>query len=99
MRIKSCWAFLGLISTFHPRIFVRHDSAVVGKALTVTELRARAMSPAYTRWKGPADAPDSSAIVERAARYLEDGNATDLNAVRDFLLRSEERRVGKECRS
>ncbi len=81
-----CCAFVGMVSAFHPRIFVRHDSAVVGKALTVTELRARAMSPAYARWNGPADASDSSAIVERAASYLEGGKAADLNAVRDFLL-------------
>ena len=86
MRIKSFYAFLGLVSAFHPRIFVRHDSAVVGKGLTVTELRTRTKGPAYARWKGPADDPDSSAIVERAARYLEDGNTADLNAVRDFLL-------------
>src|ERR1035438_2803226 len=86
MRIKSFYAFLGLVSAFHPRIFVRHDSAVGGKGLTVTELRTRTKGPAYARWKGPADDPDSSAIVERAARYLEDGNTADLNAVRDFLL-------------
>jgi hypothetical protein len=65
---------------------VRHDSAVVGKGPTVTEMRARKLNPAYARWRGRADSDDSSAIVERAARYLEEGNAADLSAVRDFLL-------------
>ena len=86
MRVKSFWAVLGLVSTFHPRIFVRNDAARLGKGPTVTEFRGRSRNPGYARWNGTADAPDPSAIVERAARYLADGNAADLHAVRDFLL-------------
>lgn len=87
MRVKFFWAVLGLVSALHPRIFVRHDAARIGKGLTVAEYRARASSPAYLRWSGPApDSNDPSAVVERAAQYLVDGGAADLKAVRDFLL-------------
>jgi hypothetical protein len=86
MRVKSFWAVLGLVSTLHPRIFIRNDAAHIGKGPTLTEYRARGRNPAYARWNAPADAPDPSAIVERAARYLAGGSAADLDAVREFLL-------------
>jgi len=86
MRTRALWAILGVISTLHPRIFVRNDGARQGQGPTVTEIRRRALDASYGRWHGRADANDSSAIVERAARYLETGSAEDLHAVRDFVL-------------
>ncbi len=86
MRTHSLWAILGLISTLHPRIFVRNDAARQGQGPTVTEMRRRAADPSYGRWQGRVEKDDSSAIVERAARYLESGGQDDLHAVRDFLL-------------
>ncbi len=74
------------VSTLHPRIYVRNDAATVGKGLTLSALRARLKDSAYGRWRGPAPTRSSaSAIVERAARYLEEGSSADLAAVRDFL--------------
>jgi hypothetical protein len=86
MHVKSFWAVLGLVSTLHPRIFVRNDDTRIGKGLTITEFRARGRNPVYARWNGTADTSDPSAVVERAAHYLADGNAADLKAVRDFLV-------------
>ena len=86
MQARSLWAILGLISTFHPRIFVRNDAARQGQGPTVTEIRRRVSDASYSRWHGRADGNDLSAIVERAARYLETGSTADLRAVRDFLL-------------
>jgi hypothetical protein len=86
MRTRSLWAILGVISTLHPRVFVRNDAARQGQGPTVTEIRRRAVDPTYARWHGRADRNDSSAIVERAARYLENGSVEDLRAVREFLL-------------
>jgi len=74
------------VSTLHPRIYVRHDSATVGKGLTVSELRSRLNMPAYARWRRRTiPSKGTEAMVERAARYLEDGNTDDLVAVRDYL--------------
>ncbi len=73
----------GDISALHPRIYVRHDSARVGKGIAVSQFRARLRDPAYARWRGAA--PPAAAVMEHAARYLEDGNAGDLAAVSDFL--------------
>jgi len=86
MKTQMLWAVLGVISTLHPRIFVRNDAARQGQGPTVTELRRRAADPRYGRWQGPVGGDDTSAIVERAARYLEVGSTEDLHAVRDFLL-------------
>jgi len=86
MQTRSLMAILGVISTFHPRIFVRNDSARVGQGPTVTEIRRRASDPSYARWQGRPEAEVSEAIVARAARYLEAGSTDDLGAVRDFLL-------------
>jgi Heparinase II/III-like protein len=73
------------VSPLHPRIFVRHDKAALGTGLTVSQLRARRKDPAYERWRGTVSGRGAVVAVERAARYLEDGNAADLAAVRDFL--------------
>ena len=40
-------------AALHPRIFVRHDAATVGKGPTVSLLRARLKDPAYSRWRVP----------------------------------------------
>ena len=85
MRTRTLWAVLGIVSTLHPRIFVRNDAARHGQGPTVTELQRRLPDTRYSRWHGRADRDDASAIVERAARYLETRNVDDLNAVRDFL--------------
>jgi Heparinase II/III-like protein len=69
----------------HPRIFVRHDAATVGKGPTVSQLRARLNNPAYARWRAPLSRQGSAATLERAARYLETGAPAELLAVRDFL--------------
>lgn len=74
------------VSPLHPRIYVCHDEARVGKGLTVSELRRRLKDPEYARWHRPAGGQGASAMVERAARYLEDANPADLDAVRNFLL-------------
>ena len=76
----------GQVSALHPRIYVRHDSARTGKGLTVSQLRSRLSDPEYARWRNPAPGRGAAAMMERAARYLEDGNAGDLEAVRQFLL-------------
>ena len=69
----------------HPRIYVRNDAARVGTGLTVAQLRTRAASEAYSRRRTPVAGQSAAAMVERAARYLESGDASDLAAVRDFL--------------
>ncbi len=74
------------VSALHPRVFVRHDRAVVGKGLRVEELRRRAADPAYTAWREPVAGAGAAANLERAARYLESGEAAELHAVREFLL-------------
>jgi hypothetical protein len=74
------------VSALHPRIYVRHDSAQIGKGLTVSELRSRLGGAEYARWRQAASGRGAAAMMERAARYLEDGNASDLDAVRQFLL-------------
>ena len=84
-RTQTLWAVLGIISTFHPRIFVRNDAARVGQGPTVTEIRRRATDPRYERWRGRPEAKDSEAVVARAERYLETGDGAELRTVRDFL--------------
>ena len=73
------------VSTFHPRIYVRHNSARIGKGLTLAQLRARLRQPEYTRWRTQAPGRGAAAMMERAARYLETGDPGDLAAVREFL--------------
>ena len=75
-----------LVSALHPRIFVRNNQARVGKGLTVELLRQRLHHPAYAAWRREVTGESSSAIVERAARYLEEGRAADFEVVRRFLL-------------
>jgi heparin/heparan-sulfate lyase len=74
------------VSTRHPRVFVRHDDAKLGLGLNVSELRLRAGSPAYARWRRAASTRGPAGIVERAARYLEGRSPADLDTVRGFLL-------------
>ncbi|MCX6622144.1 MAG: hypothetical protein NTY38_13970, partial [Acidobacteria bacterium] len=76
----------GAVSPLHPRIYVRNDAATIGKAIPVHELRNRAHNPAFQRWRRPVQLNNAAAAMEIAARYLEDGNQSDLIAVRDFLL-------------
>lgn len=73
------------VSTLHPRVFVRHDQAVIGKGPRVHELRERASDPAYSAWREPVVGSDAAGNLERAARYLESGEAKELRAVREFL--------------
>lgn len=73
------------VSKLHPRIYVRHDAARIGKGLTLTRFRARLNQSAYAPWRRAAPGSGSEAIMERAARFLETGNPDDLAAVRDFL--------------
>jgi hypothetical protein len=73
------------VSALHPRIYVRHDDAKLGIGITVSQLRERSRSPVLARWRREVPARGVAAIVERAARYLEDGNPEDLAAVREFL--------------
>jgi hypothetical protein len=51
----------------------------------VAQLRARLQDPAYARWRAPDPGRGAAGTLERAARYLETGDAADLAAVRDFL--------------
>lgn len=74
------------VSTRHPRVFFRHDDAKLGLGLNVSELRLRAGSPAYARWRRAASTRGPAGIVERAARYLEGRSPADLDTVRGFLL-------------
>ncbi|MGE5644552.1 MAG: heparinase II/III family protein [Acidobacteriota bacterium] len=74
------------VSTLHPRIYVRNDAARVGRGLTLAQFRARLHQPEYARWRSGEPTGGAAGIVERAARYLESGDARDLAAVRDFLL-------------
>jgi hypothetical protein len=74
------------VSPLHPRIFVRHDAAVVGRGLRLYALRDRLGDPAYAAWRRGPSGKGATAILERAARYLEDGSAAQLEAVRTFLL-------------
>jgi hypothetical protein len=74
------------ISSRHPRIHIRHDQAEVGQGISVSELRRRALDPAYAKWRQPLSGGGAAAAVERAARYLEGGDAGEISAVRDFLL-------------
>ncbi len=73
------------ISALHPRIYVRNDAARVGKGLTVGQLRARFPDAAYARFRRPVTTRGAAGTLEVAARYLEEGRAEDLAAVRDFL--------------
>jgi len=73
------------VSRFHPRVYVRHDAARVGRGITVKQLQARLKDPAYSRWRAPDPGRGAAAAMERAARYLETGDGADLAAVRDFL--------------
>ncbi len=74
------------VSPLHPRIYVRNDDATIGKGISVRQLKARAKDPAFERWRRPVKLNNASAAMEVAARYLEEGNHSDLAAVRDFLL-------------
>jgi hypothetical protein len=73
------------VSTLRPRVFVRHDKAKLGKGVTVAEARGRLRQPDYARWRRPVTGRGAAAMLERAMRYLEEGNAADLGEVRDFL--------------
>ena len=73
------------VSSLHPRVFVRHNQAKLGKGVTVAEARNRLRQPDYGRWRRPVTGRGPAAMLERAMRYLEEGDASDLNAVRDFL--------------
>ena len=73
------------VSRLHPRVYVRDDAARVGKGITVAELRRRHQGPAFARWRVPDPGRGAAAAMERAARYLETGEAAELAAVRDFL--------------
>jgi hypothetical protein len=74
------------VSALHPRIYVRSDAATVGKGPSVSELRRRLNAPGYARWRRRViPSKGSESMVERAARYLEDENTADLDAVRDYL--------------
>jgi hypothetical protein len=73
------------VSAVHPRVYVRADSAVVGKGITVSELRARAKDSANVRWRAQGKLEGPSGIVERAARYLEEGDPGDLASVAEHL--------------
>ncbi|MBI4873114.1 MAG: heparinase II/III family protein [Acidobacteria bacterium] len=75
----------GEVSALHPRIYVRADGARVGQGLTVSQFRARWKNPAYARFRVPVSARGAAGAAELAARYLEEGRAGDLAAVRDFL--------------
>ncbi len=74
------------VSSRHPRIYVRADAARVGSGLMLRELRGRRDDPEYARYRRPVSADSLSAIVERAARYLETGSGDDLAAARNYLL-------------
>ena len=75
----------GEVSGLHPRIYARADGSPVGKGPTVSVLRARRSDPAYARWLGSSGSSNAAAMVERASRYLESSDASDLAAVREFL--------------
>ena len=75
----------GAVSQLHPRIYVRNDKAEIGHGLRVSELRARANGP-WARWRRPVTLNNAAAAMEIAARYLEEGKAEDLKAVRDYLV-------------
>ncbi len=82
--LDAAWALE--VSALHPRIYVRHDAARVGEGITVAELRERLHQPPFAQWRRDVTGDSAAAIVERAARYLEEGRPADLDAVRDFLL-------------
>jgi hypothetical protein len=73
------------VSAVHPRVYVRADSATIGKAITVSELKARAKDPAYARWRTGEKFEGLRGVVERAARYLEEADPADLAAVAEHL--------------
>lgn len=73
------------ISTVHPRVYVRADSATVGNGITVSELRSRAKAAGYARWRREEKSEGLRGIVERAARYMEEGKTGDLAAVAEHL--------------
>jgi hypothetical protein len=73
------------VSTLRPRIYVRHDAAGLGKGVTVSGIRSRLVKPEYSNWRRPVSGRGPAAILERAMRYVEDGNQSDLAQVRDFL--------------
>ena len=75
----------GEVSGLHPRIYARADGSPVGKGPPVSVLRARRSDPAYARWLGSSGSSNAAAMVERASRYLEFSDASDLAAVREFL--------------
>ncbi len=74
------------VSSRHPRIYVRDDAAGVGSGLKLSELRSRRDDPEYACYRRPLSSDNLSAIVERAARYLETGSRDDLERARNFLL-------------
>ncbi len=74
------------VSSVHPRIYVRGDGASVGRGLTVSQFRERLKDPSYKRWIRTLTGQDLGSTVERAARYLETGSGSELEAVRSFLL-------------
>jgi hypothetical protein len=75
-----------LVSALHPRVFVRNDKARIGKGVTVELLRQRLHNPAYATWRREVTNESPSTVVEKAARYLEEGKAADFEVVRRFLL-------------
>src|SRR5689334_13696981 len=92
MKMRLCsWVLLSAVlalqaaevSPLHPRIYVRRDTADIGKALKVSELRDRLKDPAYAAWRSAA--PARGAELEHALRYLEDASPGDLASVREYL--------------
>ncbi|HVN82406.1 MAG TPA: heparinase II/III family protein, partial [Terriglobia bacterium] len=65
---------------------MRNDKARIGKGLTVEQLRLRVEDPRYSGWRRGISNEGPSAMVERAAVYLESGQTAELEAVRRFLL-------------
>ena len=74
------------VSPLHPRIYIRHDQARLGRGLTVGQLRLRAQEPADAELRGRITGESPAAAVEKASRFLEEGRNDDLDAVRRILL-------------
>ncbi len=75
------------ISSLHPRIFVRADSATIGAGLKVSEFRDRGSDPAYSAWSDLSGGEANwEGILTTAARYLMLGGASDLQTVRNWLV-------------
>jgi hypothetical protein len=73
------------ISRLHPRIFVRNDAARLGRGMRLIQLKERLRDDAYTKWRRPNPPQHLAGMIERAARYLETGDAGDLDTVRTYL--------------